>query len=249
MSAVLDSRAGALRAPVAFPPRPAPAEVLPFPCLMPLQQRSRYQSSGRGTGLAVVVGIHLLLAWALASGLAQHGVDVVLKPIEMAILSAAPPPIRPPPPPKVEKIVERPRAAALPPAYLPPPDVTPAPAPLAPTIASTQVEPPREPLVGLPSAAPPVPDKPAVVRQEVSLACPGYQAVLAQVMEEAIDRAGITGTVRTRLTVRGGQVVDVAFLAGPGDYTKYVQRAVKRMHCSAGGAEEGQVPLELNFAR
>jgi protein TonB len=87
------------------------------------------------------------------------------------------------------------------------------------------------------------------VRQEVSLACPGYQAVLAQVLEEAIDRVGIAGTVRTRLTVRGGQVVDVAFLSGPKEYTKYVQGAVKRMHCSAGGADEVQVPLDVNFAR
>ena len=91
-------------------------------------------------------------------------------------------------------------------------------------------------------------EKPAIVRQEVSLACPGYQAC-SQVLEEAIDRVGITGTVRTRLTVRDGQVVDVAFLSGPKEYTKYVQGAVKRLHCSAGGADEVQVPLDVNFAR
>ena len=98
-------------------------------------------------------------------------------------------------------------------------------------------------------AAPRLRRQPAVVRQEVSLACPGYQAVLAQVLEDAIDRVGIAGTVRTRLTVRGGQVTDVAFLSGPKEYTKYVQAAVKRMHCSAGGADEVQVPLDVNFAR
>jgi protein TonB len=132
---------------------------------------------------------------------------------------------------------------------VPPPEVTPAPAPPAPTITATQAEPPHEPEVVAPPAPAPVPEKPAVVRQEVSLACPGYQAVLAQVLEEAMDRVGITGTVRTRLTVRGGQVVDVAFLSGPKEYTKYVQGAVKRMHCSAGGADEVQVPLDINFAR
>ena len=247
MSAVLDSRGGALRAPVAFPVRPAPgpAEVLPFPRLTPPQRRDRRQSKGRGTGLAVVVGIHVIFGWALVSGLAQHVVDAVRKPIEMAIIPEAPPP--PPPPPKVEKIVERPKAATPPPAYVPPPEVTPAPAPPAPTITATQAEPPHEPQVVAPPA--PAPEKPAVVRQEISLACPGYQAVLAQVLEEAMDRVGITGTVRTRLTVRGGQVVDVAFLSGPKEYTKYVQGAVKRMHCSAGGADEVQVPLDVNFAR
>jgi periplasmic protein TonB len=250
MSAVLDSHGGALRAPVAFPtrPAPAPAEVLPFPRLTRPERRERARSKGRGTGLAVVVGIHVLLGWALASGLAQHVVDAVRQPIEMAIIPEAPPP-PPPPPPKIEKVVEQPKAATPPPAYVPPPEVTPPPAPPAPTITATQAEPPPAAQVVAPPAPAPVPDKPAVVRQEVSLACPGYQSVLAQVLEEAIDRVGITGTVRTRLTVRGGQVVDVAFLSGPKEYTKYVQSAVKRMHCSAGGADEVQVPLDVNFAR
>jgi protein TonB len=249
MSAVLDSRGAALRAPVALPIHPAqtPAGILPFPRVDKPAARGRGQARGRGTGLAVVAGIHLLFGWALVSGLAQHVVDAVRKPIEMAIIPEAAPP--PPPPPKVEKVVERPRAATPPPAYVPPPEVTPAPAPPAPTITATQAEPPREPQVVAPPAPAPAPEKPAVVRQEVSLACPGYQAVLAQVLEEAIDRVGISGTVRTRLTVRGGQVVDVAFLSGPKEYTKYVQGAVKRMHCSAGGADEVQVPLDVNFAR
>ena len=196
----------------------------------------------------MVVGIHVLFGWALVSGLAQHVVDEVRKPIEMAIIPEAPPP-PPPPPPKVEKIVQQPKAAVPPPAYVPPPEVTPSPAPAAPTITATSGEPPPAPVVAAPPAPAPAPEKPAVVRQEVSLACPGYQAVLAQVLEDAIDRVGIAGTVRTRLTVRGGQVTDVAFLSGPKEYTKYVQAAVKRMHCSAGGADEVQVPLDVNFAQ
>ena len=253
MSAVLDSlepRGGALRAPLPIPVRPAPgpAEVLPFPRLTRPAARAKAQSKGRGTGLAVVAGIHVLFGWALVSGLAQHVVDAVRKPIDMAIIAETPPP-PPPPPPKVEKVVDRPKAATPPPAYVPPPEVTPPPAPPAPTITATATVPPPEPVVAAPPAPAPAPEKPAVVRQEVSLACPGYQSVLASVLEEAIDRVGIAGTVRTRLTVRGGQVTDVAFLSGPKEYTKYVQAAVKRMHCSAGGADEVQVPLDVNFAR
>ena len=247
MSAVLDSRGGALRAPSPLPPRaaPGPAEVLPFPRLVRPAQRAKAPARGRGTGLAVVAGIHVLFGWALVSGLAQHVVDAVRQPIEMAIIPEAPPP----PPPKVEKIVQQPKAAVPPPAYVPPPEVVLPPAPPAPTITATATEPPREPQVVAPPAPAPAPERPAVARQEISLACPGYQAVLAQGLEEAIDRVGITGTVRTRLTVRGGQVVDVAFLSGPKEYTKYVQGAVKRMRCSAGGADEVQVPLDVNFAR
>jgi len=249
MSAVLDSHGGALRAPFPLPPRaaPGPAEVLPFPRLVRPASHAKAKPKGRGTGILVVAGVHVLIGWALVSGLAQHVVDAVRKPIDMAIIPEAPPP--PPPPPKVEKIVQQPKAAVPPPAYVPPPEVVPPPAPAAPTITATSVEPPREPQVVAPPAPAPAPEKPAVVRQEISLACPGYQAVLAQVLEEAIDRVGITGTVRTRLTVRGGQVVDVAFLSGPKEYTKYVQGAVKRMRCSAGGADEVQVPLDVNFAR
>ena len=250
MSAVLDSHAGALRAPLPIPTRPAPspAEVLPFPRLARPAGHAKPRPKGRGTGLVVVAGIHVLIGWALVSGLAQHVVDAVRKPIEMAIIPEAPPP--PPPPPKVEKIVEQPKAAVPPPAYVPAPEVTPAPAPPAPTITATAAEPPAAPVVAAAPAPAPAPAPvPAVVRQEASLACPGYQAVLAQVLEEAIDRVGIAGTVRTRLTVRGGQVTDVAFLSGPKEYTKYVQGAVKRMHCSAGSADEVQVALDVNFAR
>ena len=250
MSAVLDSHAGALRAPLPIPTRPAPspAEVLPFPRLARPAGHAKPRPKGRSTGLVVVAGIHVLIGWALVSGLAQHVVDAVRKPIEMAIIPEAPPP--PPPPPKVEKIVEQPKAAVPPPAYVPAPEVTPAPAPPAPTITATAAEPPAAPVVAAAPAPAPAPAPvPAVVRQEASLACPGYQAVLAQVLEEAIDRVGIAGTVRTRLTVRGGQVTDVAFLSGPKEYTKYVQGAVKRMHCSAGSADEVQVALDVNFAR
>ncbi len=250
MSAVFDSHAAALRAPLPLPSRhaPAPAEVLPFPRLTRPATQKKARSQGRGTGLAVVAGIHVLFGYALVSGLAQHVVDAVRKPIDMAIIAETPPP--PPPPPKVEKVVERPKAATPPPpAYVPPPEVTPPPAPPAPTISATSTEVPKEPVV---VAAPPAPapaPAPTIVRQEVSLACPGYQSALASVLEDAIDRVGIAGTVHTRLTVRGGQVTDVAFLSGPKEYAKYVQAAVKRMHCSAGGADEVQVPLDVNFAR
>src|ERR1700744_4955462 len=103
MSAVLDSldsHGGALRAPLPIParPGPGPAEVLPFPRIARPAARAKAQSRGRGTGIAVVAGVHVLIGWALVSGLAQHVVDAVRKPIDMAIIAETPPP---PPPPKV----------------------------------------------------------------------------------------------------------------------------------------------------
>ena len=191
----------------------------------------------------------MLFGWALVSGLAQHVVDAVRKPIDMAIIAETPPP-PPPPPPKVEKIVDRPKAATPPPAYVPPPEVVPPPAPPRADDrrdrrrAAARAGRRRAARTGAGARA-----GRRVVRQEISLACPGYQAVLAAMLEDAIDRVGIAGTVRTRLTIRGGQVTDVAFLSGPKEYAKYVQSAVKRMKCSAGGADEVQASLDVNFAR
>jgi len=245
MSALLDSRGAPLRVPLSPPPLP-PATLLTFPAPRPIVRGPRARG-GRGRGLAIVVGIHVLIGWALVSGLATRVVDVVTKPLDVVIVT--PPP--PPPPPRIERVLDQPKAATLPPpVYVPPPEVVPPAPPPETAIVATATEPPAPAPVAAaapPPAAPAPP--PAVVRQEVSLACPGYQAALAQVLEDAIERVGIAGTVRTRLTVRGGQVTDVAFLSGPREYTKYVQAAVKRMHCSAGGADEVQVPLDVNFAR
>ena len=231
MSAVLD-------------PRGAP---VPLVRLAPVAGRPASREAparGRGAGLAVVAGLHVLVGWALASGLARQAVEIVRKPIEAVIVDETPPP--PPPPPRVEKIAEAPRPQAPPPAYVPPPEVATAPAPAAPAIEATQSEPPPPPA---PVAAPAPPPAPAVLRQEASLACPGYQAVIAQGLEDAFDRVGIPGVVRTRLTVRGAQVVDATPVSGPKEYYKFVQAAVRRMHCSAGGADEVQVSLDIQFSK
>jgi protein TonB len=244
MSALLDAHGAPLRAP--HPPSPqASATLLTFPSPQPIA-RGAPARRGHGKGLAIVAGLHVLIAWALVSGLATRVVDVVTKPLDVVIVTAPPPA-----PPKVERVLDKPKAPALPsPVYVPPPEVVPPAAPPDAAIVATATEPapPALPVGAAPPPPAPAP-APAVVRQEVSLACPGYQSALATVLEDAIDRVGVTGTVRTRLTVRGGQVVDVAFLSGPREYVKYVQAAVKRMHCSAGGADEVQVPLDVNFAR
>lgn len=205
-------------------------------------------ASRRSTGLAVVVGIHVVVGWALASGLAREAVEIIKKPIEMSIIPEVVKPPPPPPPPKVEKIKEIPKVDTPPPppAYVPPPEVVPvAPAP-APVITAVQPEPPKEPVV----IAPPAPPAPApVVKREISLACPGYQRVLEQVLAEAFDRVGIAGTVRTLIKVRGSQVVDAVPLSGPNQYYKFVQGAIKKMSCSAGGADEVQVTLDVVFSK
>lgn len=236
---------------------PPPRRLVPPapPLAASSARRSRLQppsSGNRGTGIAVVVGLHVLLGWGLSSGLATKAVQAIKKPIEMALLTEpAPPPPRSPPPPKVVKI-EPVQKVAPPPTYVPPPEIAPAVTPPPAPIQVVQATPPKEPVVvaaaPAPVPAPPPAPAPAVVKREISLACPGYEAVLASALEEAIERVGIRGTVQTLIKIRGTQVVEVTPQSGPKEYYKYVQAAVKRMRCTAGGADEVQVALPVIFS-
>jgi protein TonB len=238
MSAVLLPQGGVLD----IPHRPLPA----LPLQRPVDPLSGQKAGNRGAGLAVVVALHVLIGWALASGLARQAIEIVKKPITMSIIPEVVPPPPPPAPPKVEKIKETPKVQAPPPpAYVPPPEVQVAAPP--PPIVAVQAEPPKEPVVIEPPAPPAPPAPKPVAKQEVSVACPGYQAVIEQMLGDAFERVGIAGTVRSRLTIRGNQVVDVAQLSGPKEYTKYIQPAIKRLKCSSGGTDDVQVNLDVQF--
>jgi protein TonB len=211
----------------------------------------------RSTGLVVVLGLHVLLGWALASGLAREAVNIVKKPIQMVIVpeEIAPPP--PPPPPKVQKVAEAPKVHAPPPAYVPPPEVVPV-APPAPVIQAVQAEPPREPVriepppPPAPPAPPPAPPVPAVIKQEISVACPGYKTALPDVLADAFDRVGISGTVKVllKIKIKGNQVTDVVPLSGPKEYYKYLPASIKRtMRRAAGGDGEVQATLDVVFRK
>lgn len=94
-------------------------------------------SSSRLTGFGVVVLIHVLMAYALASGLAKKVVQAIA-PIETKVIEE----VKKPPPP-VEKVVPPPPdMKAPPPPFIPPPEVqVTAPAP-APTISTQSTTPP-----------------------------------------------------------------------------------------------------------
>lgn len=241
----LDDTRPAARRPAAAPPPPL-ADAAPL-----RSQRQPPAASNRGAGIAVVVGLHVLLGWGLTSGLAKQAVEALKKPIELALIPEVQPP-PPPPPPKVVKI-EPVQKVVPPPAYVPPPEVVPVVTPPPAPIQVVQPTPPKEPVViaaaPAPVVAPPAPPAaPPVVKREISLACPGYEAVLASALEEAIERVGIRGTVQTLIKIRGTQVVEVTPQSGPKEYYKYVQAAVKRMRCTAGGADEVQVSLPVIFS-
>jgi protein TonB len=150
------------------------------------------------TSFIIVAGMHLLLGWALVSGLGHKVVEIVKGPVETKIIEER----KPPPPP--EPTLPPPEfAAAPPPSFVPPPEVhiAPPPAP-APTItAITTVTPPAAVIVPvLPSAsAPPAPTPVAVVAPPAPPSRTPPSLDFNHCEKPAYDalslRAGVTGTV------------------------------------------------------
>ena len=95
--------------------------------------RQQRDPTKHAIGIVIVVAVHVLVVYALLTGLARKAVEVIKKPLTATIIEEikAPPPPPPPPPPK--RIVEPPKVQAPEP-YVPPPDIpapTQAPSPLS----------------------------------------------------------------------------------------------------------------------
>ena len=70
----------------------------------------------RGVVLLVIIGLHVFIAWALATGLARRALEVIAPPIQTDIVEEVKTQKEPPPPPPPE--------FQKPPVEVPPPDVT-----------------------------------------------------------------------------------------------------------------------------
>ena len=112
------------------------------------------------TGIALVILLHVLLVYALFTGLARKVVEVIAQPIETKIIEEIkppPPPDKPPPPPP-------PKLAAPPPPFIPPPEVQIAqPPPQQNVITAVSNVQPVNPVMPTPQApveAPPAPVAP-----------------------------------------------------------------------------------------
>src|SRR5881394_312211 len=95
-------------------------------------------------GISTVFLIHVLVVYALVTGLARKAIEVIKQPLETKIIEEMkkpPPPETPPPPP--------PKLAVPPPPFIPPPEINvQVSAPPQSTIAAvTNVAPPPTPAV------------------------------------------------------------------------------------------------------
>ncbi|HEY1393798.1 MAG TPA: energy transducer TonB [Methylibium sp.] len=181
-------------------------------------------------GIVVMVGFHLLLGYALMSGLARKAVQIVKRPLDATIIEEVKLPPPPPPPPPPRKIVtETPKVdAPPPPAYVPPPEVTP-PATAQPAITAVQNTEALAPPLATP-AMPIAPVPAGPIRQDIAVAC--QRQVKPVIPQHALDE-GIGGTVVAEIRIRGGRVAEVQITSGPRIYHAAVKAAVMQYQCTS----------------
>ena len=197
-------------------------------------------------GFTLVILFHALVVYALVTGLAKKVVEVIRAPIETKVIEE----IKKPPPPPEIIVPPPPKMDAPPPPFIPPPEVTlAAPPPPQPTITATTPTPPPAPVVIAPVApvppvavvaAPPAP-KPAIVAIGVICATQVQPVMPRKALQE-----GINGSVRARVTVKGGKVVSVEILSSQprGVFDAAVRAAMMQYGCQAG---EDEIKAEQLF--
>jgi len=207
------------------------------------------QSSRRLVGFGFVVLLHILIAYALLTGLARKVVEVVKGPIEVKVIEEV---IKKPPPPQ-EVLPPPPKMAAPPPPFIPPPEINIAPPPTpAPTITAVTPEAPpapQAPVIAKPvEVAPPAP--PPAVRS-AAIECPNYREVLGAIQypREALLE-GLEGTVTIEFTVTAsGQVRDPVIVQSSNRiFNRVSLSTVARLRCPGQGRDvRVQAPIDFKI--
>lgn len=194
------------------------------------------------TGLGIVVGLHLIVGYALMNGLGKHVIEVLKKPLDVAIIEEFKPP--PPPPPPLPKLLPSTPvvAAPPPPSFAPPPEVQ-VEAPVQ-NVITTVSKPDFTPPPAAP-AAPAVPAAPPAV--SVGLACPNHIEVRSRLPYPAqAQQMGLSGEVITEFTVSAsGQITDVTVVKSSNRvFNSTATNAVSQLRCnSQGHAVRVRVPF------
>jgi len=211
-----------------------------------------YDPSRRVKGLIVVIALHVLIGYALVSGMARDGLSYIKKPLEAVVIQEVViPPPPPPPPKKVEKprVIPKEKAPRPPPPpapFVPPPDVAPEVIANVPVIESVATPPP-EPVVIAPPPPEPAPTFATAAtgptRTSIGLACP------IQVPPEMPRRAlrdGIEGVVKAQIHIKGGTIVEVTILSGPRVFHAAVKAAMLQYTCVTDG-DDVVATQQFNF--
>ncbi|MGQ0502655.1 MAG: energy transducer TonB [Panacagrimonas sp.] len=171
-------------------------------------------ANNRVIGLAVVIGLHVVLVWGLMNGLARKAIELLPAPIETRIIEDIKPPAEEPPPPK-------PDFKLPPPPFIPPPDIV-ITAPVEPSAAITQTTPVE------PVAAPePIAPK-AVVRTSPKIDLKGSpRACREPEYPAASERLGESGTSGISLLIGVEGKVEQSRIDASSGFVRLDEAAVK----------------------
>jgi periplasmic protein TonB len=193
-------------------------------------------------GIVFVVAVHVLVIYALASGLARQALLIAKKPLDATIIEEIKLPPPPPPPPKR---VDQPPPPPPPDTYVPQPDIPVTTAVTGPTITVVTPEPPKAPAPVVEAPKPP-PPKPAIRRG-------GQLEIVAREpmnFPREAERAGVEkGTVVARMQIDGdGNVTDVQIMSSdpPRVFDKEVRRGLSMWKFKADG-EKYVAEIEIGF--
>jgi periplasmic protein TonB len=195
-------------------------------------------------GITAVVLLHVLVVYALVTGLARTVVEIVKGPIDVKVIEEVVK--KPPPPPEV--VPPPPKLAAPPPPFIPPPEINIAPPPNpAPAISAvTQEAPagPQAPVIQKPVEAAP---QPAV--RSARVACPNYVEVMSSISypREAL-KDNLEGEVVIEFTVTAsGQVKDPVIKSSTNRaFNRASLAVVDRLSCQGQG-QDVRVQAPIGF--
>jgi len=200
-------------------------------------------------GIGAVVILHVLVVWALVSGLARKVVEVVKGPIEVKVIEEI---IKKPPPPP-EVVPPPPKVQAPPPPFIPPPEINIAPPPTtAPTITAVTKDAPPSPQAPVIQKVPEstvATAAPAV--RSAQIACANYREVMSSIVypREAL-KDGIEGDVVIEFTVgANGQIKDTVIKSSSNRvFNRSSISVVSQLQCQSGGQDiRVQAPISFKI--
>lgn len=197
------------------------------------------RNSGKNlTGIGIVLALHVLIVWALMSGLARKVIDVIKPPVDVRVIEEIK---KPPPPPEI--VTPPPKLEAPPPPFVPPPEVQIATPPPQPTITVKPMEAPP------PQEFHPVPPRVEAAPQAAAPGPVNVRAVCSKMPQPELPALNISGqvTMIAKISIQGGKVtgVEVGQFRGTTDrraqrlLTQAVESAIREYQC-AGDAQAAQ---------
>lgn len=195
----------------------------------------RKMSINKMIGIGLVILLHILLVYALVSGLATSAIDVIKKPLEIKIIQAAAPP---PPPPQVTP-PPPPRLTTPPPPYIPPPLIqVQQPTPPPPVFAvTTTVKPPPAFVKAAPA---PVQAAPST---NVAVVCPAFGSLKEDLANTFSDDSATDGITSAQVVVGfvispTGGISGVHILSSNDpDINEAVMQGIQGLRCGGQGQD------------